>query len=60
MTIGEFLIIEESRYPLLRLKIQADGRHPDEDTVIRDQAEELQIVPLLEETLVTFDIPFIQ
>jgi len=60
MTIGEFIIIDENRYHLLRLKIQANGRYPDDDTQIRDLAEELQIVPLLEENSVTFDIPFIQ
>ena len=60
MTIGEFIIIDDNRYPLLRLKIQANGRYPDEDHAIRELAESLQIVPLLEETLVTFDIPFIQ
>jgi hypothetical protein len=60
MTIGEFLIIDDKRYPLLRLKIQANGRYPDEDPAIRDLAEELQIVPLLEENNVAFDIPFIQ
>jgi hypothetical protein len=60
MTIGEFIIIDENRYPLLRLKIRANGRYPDEDAAIRDLAEELQIVPLLEENVVAFDIPFIQ
>jgi len=60
MAIGEFLIIDDNRYPLLRLKIRANGRYPDDDHAIRELAESLQIVPLLEETLVTFDIPLIQ
>ena len=60
MTIGEFIIIDEKRYPLLRLRIQANGRYPDDDAAIRELAESLQIVPFLEETEATFDIPFIQ
>ena len=60
MTIGEFIIIDERRYPLLRLRIQANGRYPDDDTAIRELAESLQIVPLFEEHMVTFDIPYIQ
>jgi len=60
MTIGEFIILEERRYHLLRLRIEANGRYPDEDAQIRELAEKLQIVPFLEETEVTFDIPFIQ
>jgi len=60
MTIGEFIIIDEKRYHLLRLKIQANGRYPDDDPLIRELAEGLQIVPILEENSITFDIPFIQ
>jgi len=60
MTIGEFIIIDEKRYHLLQLRVQANGRCPDEDAAIRELAENLQIVPLLEENLVAFDIPFIQ
>jgi len=60
MTIGEFIIIDEKRYHLLRLRIRANGRYPDDDAGIRDLAESLQIVPIFEENSVTFDIPFIQ
>jgi hypothetical protein len=60
MTIGEFIIIDEKRYHLLRLRIAANGRYPDDDGTIRELAESLQIVPLLEENGVTFDIPYIQ
>ncbi len=60
MTIGEFIIIDDKRYPMLRLKIKANGRYCDEDGILRDLAEKLQIVPLLEERSITLDIPFIQ
>jgi len=60
MTIGEFIIIDEKRYHLLRLKIRANGRYPGDDADLRELAESLQIVSLLEENSVTFDIPFIQ
>ncbi|MRJ03071.1 MAG: hypothetical protein C6I05_06420 [Epsilonproteobacteria bacterium] len=60
MTIGEFILIGEDRYHLLRLTVSANGRYPDEDVSIRELAEKLQIVPFLEENSITFDIPFIQ
>ncbi len=59
MTIGEFIIIDDRRYPLLRLRIQANGRYPDEDAAIRKLAESMQLVPLLEESGITLDIPCI-
>ena len=60
MAIGESIVIDQKRHPIVRLTLQANGRYSDEDRSIKTLAEEMRIAPLLEENRILFDIPFIQ
>jgi len=60
MAIGESIVIDRKRHPIVRLKLQANGRYSDEDRSIKALADEMRIATLFEENHILFDIPFIQ
>ncbi len=60
MAVGESIMIDHKRRPIVRLTIQANGRYNDEDRTIKALADEMRIITLLDEHRILFDIPFIQ
>ena len=60
MTIGEFIRIDGKRYPILRLKLEADRRITREDAAVERLANDLQILPFCEEDSLVLDIPFVR
>jgi len=60
MTIGEFIRIDGKRYPILRLKLEADRRITREDAPIEELANSMQILAFCEPDSVVLDIPFIR
>ncbi len=59
MAVGESIVIEHKRHPIIRLEIRANGRYSDEDPHIKALAESMRIVSTLEEHRILFDVPFI-
>jgi len=59
MTIGESIVIDDEKYHVIRLKISANGRFPDEDSTIARIAQSMKIVAVLDENEMQFDIPLI-
>jgi hypothetical protein len=59
MAIGESIILDQKRHPIVRLTIQANGRYSHDDLMIKALAEEMRIVTTFEERYLLFDIPFI-
>jgi hypothetical protein len=59
ITIGEFMLLREKRYPIARLKIDANGRYTDSDRDIIYLSELLDILAILDENSITLDIPII-
>jgi hypothetical protein len=60
MLIGEYIVLEEKREPLLQLLVEANGRYHDQDEEIRQIAKLSHISCLLKEHLIRLHIPFIQ
>jgi len=60
MAIGESIIVEGKRRPIVRLAIEANGRYSDDDRTIKTLAEEMRIAAILDEHRIVLDIPFIQ
>ena len=60
MAVGESIIIDHKRRPIVRLIIRANGRYTNEDPTIKALAETMRIVSTLEERHLLFDIPFIK
>ena len=60
MAVGESILIDHKRRPIVRLTIQANGRYSDDDRTIKALADEMRIITLLDEHRILFDIPFIQ
>jgi len=59
LLIGQHVIIEEKKEPLIQLSIEANGRYNDTDDEIRLLAAESQIKPLLKEHSIKLEIPLI-
>ncbi|WP_456433293.1 PAS domain-containing protein [Nitratifractor sp.] len=59
MTIGEFVVIEAKRYPLVRLEIASNGRYHDEDRAIEELAESINAIVVLEERSIAIDLPIV-
>jgi hypothetical protein len=60
LAVGESIILDHKRYPIVRLKIEADSRYQDSDRSIRTMAEEMRILAACEENSIVLDIPFIR
>ncbi len=60
MAIGESILIDHKRHPIIRFTITANGRYNDEDRSIKSLATEMRIGTLLDEHRIQLDIPFIQ
>jgi len=60
LAVGESIILEQRRYPVVRLLIRANGRYSDDDATIKRLAESASILPILDEESIGFDIPFIR
>jgi len=60
MAVGESMIIDHKRRPIVRLLIRANGRYTHDDSTIKTLAETMRIVTTLEERHILFDIPFIK
>ncbi len=60
MAVGESIIIEHKRHPIVRLVIRANGRFTDDDPAIESLAESMRISATFEAHRLLFDIPFIQ
>jgi hypothetical protein len=59
-SIGEYMVIEESRYRIVQLSLQSDTRLTDGDVAISGLSEKLRITPSFDKSSITLDIPFIQ
>ena len=57
--IGQQVVIEEKKVPIVQLSIQANGRYSDADDEIRNLAAEGQIKCLLKENAINLEIPLI-
>jgi len=60
MAVGESIIADHKRRPIVRLIIRANGRYTDDDPTIKSLAEAMRIVATLEERHILFDIPYIK
>ncbi len=60
LLIGQHVIIDEKKEPIIQLAIQANGRYTDTDDEIQHLAAESQIKSLLKEHSITLEIPLIQ
>jgi len=60
ITIGEFMVLSDKRYPIARLKIDANGRYLDKDRDINYLSDSLDIMAVLDENSITLDIPIIK
>ena len=59
LLIGQHVIIEDKKEPLIQLSIEANGRYNDTDEEIRLLAAESQIKSLLKEHSIKLEIPLI-
>ncbi len=59
LLIGQHVIIEDKKEPLIQLSIEANGRYNDADEEIRLLAAESQIKSLLKEHSIKLEIPLI-
>ena len=59
LLIGQHVIIEDEKKPLIQLCVEANGRYNDTDEEIRLLAAEGQIKSLLKEHSITLEIPLI-
>ena len=59
LLIGQHVIIEDEKKPLIQLCVEANGRYNDTDEEIRLLAAESQIKSLLKEHSITLEIPLI-
>jgi hypothetical protein len=60
ITIGEFMILGDKKYPIARLKFQSNGRYSNSDRDISYLSESLDIMAILDESSITLDIPIIE
>jgi len=60
LLIGQHVIIDGKKEPIIQLAIQANGRYTNTDTEIQHLAAESQIKSLLKEHSITLEIPLIQ
>jgi nitrogen-specific signal transduction histidine kinase len=60
LAIGESMIIEQRRHPVIRLSIEANGRYSEDDDAIKQLADSANILPTLTENSLVFDIPYIR
>jgi len=60
LLIGQHVIIEGKKEPIIQLAIEANGRYSDADTEIQTLAAESQIKLLLKEHSIKLEIPLIQ
>ena len=60
LLIGQHVIIDGKKEPIIQLAIQANGRYTDTDDEIQNLAAESQIKSLLKEHSITLEIPLIQ
>ncbi len=60
LLIGQHVVIENKRKPIVQLAIHANGRYADKDREIELLASECQIKPLLKEHTIKLEIPLIQ
>ena len=58
--IGQHVMIEGKKEPLIQLSILANGRYADTDNEIRSLAEKSQIKCLLKEMSIKLEVPLIQ
>ena len=58
--IGQHVMIEDKKEPLIQLSIIANGRYADTDNEIRSLAEKSQIKCLLKEQSIKLEVPLIQ
>ena len=59
LDIGEHIIIDDKRYPLINLTFSSNGRYCGEDDNIKALSSELFFVPNLLEDSISFEIPLI-
>lgn len=59
LLIGQHVIIDGKKNPIIQLTIQANGRYTDTDNEIQHLAAESQIKSLLKEHSITLEIPLI-
>jgi hypothetical protein len=59
LLVGQHIIIEENKKPIVQLSIKANGRYADMDNDIEILSAECQIKPLLKEHSITLEIPVI-
>jgi len=57
--IGEHIIINDKRYPLINLIFSSNGRYCNEDKSIKELSSELFLVSNLTENSIDFEIPLI-
>jgi nitrogen-specific signal transduction histidine kinase len=60
MAIGESMRVDATRYPIVRLQMQAQTRHNDAEASLRQLAADQQILLDLDTNAIRLDIPFIQ
>ncbi len=60
LLIGQHVIIDNEKKPIVQLHIQANGRYNDTDDEIQTLAAHSQIKALLKEHSITLEIPLIQ
>jgi len=60
LLIGQHVIIEDKREPIVQLSISANGRYSEADTEIEILASQCQIKPLLKEHTIKLEIPLIK
>ena len=60
MALGEYILIDSRRHPVLRLSLQGDGRQKREDRALEELAESIGAAPYFEENRIVIDLPFIK
>ncbi len=60
VAIGEYVVVDEHRYKILRLEISGDYRGVSQDKHIIQLCEEMQITATIDSKKIVLDIPFIQ
>lgn len=59
LSIGDHILVDNTPRKIIVLKFQSNGRYCNEDRDIDDLANELCIIPNLQESTITFEIPLI-
>jgi len=60
LLIGEHVIVQEEKKPIVQLSIEANGRYHESDEDIEHLAKQCHITPLLKEQSIKLEIPLIE